>query len=35
MQSIDLTLIKMITDHYYIKRDAILNKIGFQGRHFL
>ncbi|HDZ5339145.1 TPA: DUF1882 domain-containing protein [Campylobacter fetus] len=34
MQSIDLTLIKMITDHYYIKRDAILNKIEYKGRHF-
>lgn len=34
MQSIDLTLIKMITDHYFIKRDTILQKIEYKGRYF-
>lgn len=32
MQGIDTTLIKMLTDHYYIKRDTIVNKIEFKGR---
>lgn len=34
MQSIDISLIKMITDHYYIKRDSIVQKIDFKGRTF-
>ncbi|BCX79767.1 DUF1882 domain-containing protein [Campylobacter sp. 19-13652] len=32
MQGIDTTLIKMLTDHYYIKRDTIVNKLEFKGR---
>lgn len=32
MQNIDVTLIKMITDHYYVKRDTIVNKLEFKGR---
>ncbi|WP_169763461.1 DUF1882 domain-containing protein [Campylobacter mucosalis] len=34
MQSIDTALIKMITDHYYIKRDTIVNKIEYKGKTF-
>lgn len=34
MLSSDLTLIKMITDHYYIKRDKIVNRIEHNGRIF-
>ncbi|MCR4941553.1 MAG: DUF1882 domain-containing protein [Campylobacter sp.] len=34
MQSIDTTLIKMITDHYFIKRDHVVNKLEFRGRLF-
>ncbi|QKG28858.1 MULTISPECIES: DUF1882 domain-containing protein [unclassified Campylobacter] len=34
MQSIDTALIKMITNHYYIKRDSIVNKIEYKGRVF-
>ncbi|AII15019.1 hypothetical protein (DUF1882 domain) [Campylobacter iguaniorum] len=34
MQSTDLTLIKMITSHYFIKRDTIVNKIEYKGRYF-
>lgn len=34
MQQIDTALIKMITDHYWIKRDTIVNKIELKGRTF-
>ncbi|MGG7073843.1 DUF1882 domain-containing protein [Campylobacter sp. 9BO] len=34
MQSIDTALIKMITTHYYIKRDSIVNKIEYKGKLF-
>jgi len=34
MTAMDLKLIKMITDHYWIKRDAVVDKISFKGRTF-
>ena len=34
MYNIDVSLIKMLTDHYWIKRDAIVQKIDFNGRVF-
>lgn len=34
MQSIDTSLIKMVTSHYYIKRDSIVNKIEHKGKIF-
>jgi len=34
MYNVDITLIKMITDHYYIKRDKIVNKINYKNRLF-
>ncbi len=34
MQSIETALIKMITTHYYIKRDAIVSKIEYKGKLF-
>lgn len=34
MQSIDTSLIKIITTHYYIKRDTIVNKIEYKGKMF-
>ncbi|OQX72916.1 MAG: ABC transporter [Campylobacteraceae bacterium 4484_4] len=34
MYSVDISLIKMVTDHYWIKRDRIVNKISFKGRTF-
>ena len=34
MQSIDTSLIKIITTHYYIKRDTIVNKIEYKGKIF-
>ncbi len=30
----DLNLIKMVTDHYWIKRDEVVDKIIFKGRTF-
>ncbi|NDJ26679.1 DUF1882 domain-containing protein [Campylobacter sp. MIT 12-5580] len=30
----DLSLIKMISDHYFIKRDKIINKFEHRGRYF-
>ena len=30
----DLSLIKMVGDHYFIKRDKIVNKFTFRGRYF-
>lgn len=32
MQAIDTSLIKMVTDHYWIKRPSIVQKIDFKGR---
>ncbi len=32
MYNIDVSLIKMLTDHYWIKRDNIVQKIDFSGR---
>lgn len=34
MNFIDLKLIKMITDHYYVKQDKAINKIQHNGRIF-
>ncbi len=34
MTAADLNLIKMVTDHYWIKRDAVVEKIIFKGRTF-
>lgn len=34
MQNIDMSLIKMVNSHYYIKRDTIVNKIDYNGRIF-
>ncbi len=34
MNPTDLKLIKMITDHYWIKRDEVVSKIEFNGRTF-
>ncbi|MBR8462431.1 DUF1882 domain-containing protein [Campylobacter sp. faydin G-24] len=34
MQSIDTALIKIITTHYYIKRDTIVNKLEYKGKLF-
>lgn len=32
MYNLDVSLIKMLTDHYWIKRDNIVQKIDFNGR---
>ncbi len=34
MTAMDLSLIKMITSHYWIKRDEVVDKITFKGRTF-
>lgn len=34
MTSMDMKLIKMISDHYWIKHDTVVNKIDFKGRTF-
>ncbi len=34
MTAMDLKLIKMITDHYWIKRDTVVDRINFKGRTF-
>jgi len=34
MYNVDITLIKMITDHYYVKRDKIVKKINYKNRLF-
>jgi hypothetical protein len=34
MFNVDITLIKMVTDHYFIKRDTIVNKVNHKGRLF-
>ncbi len=32
MYNVDVTLIKIVTDHYYIKRDKIVNKVTHKGK---
>ena len=34
MTAMDLKLIKMVSDHYWIKRDTVVNKLNFKGRTF-
>jgi len=34
MYNVDISLIKMLTDHYFIKRDRIVNKINYKNRLF-
>ena len=34
MYNVDVTLIKMITSHYFIKRDKIVNKLSHKNRLF-
>ena len=34
MYNIDVSSIKMLTDHYWIKRDSIVQKVDFNGRVF-
>jgi len=34
MYNIDVSLIKMISDHYWIQRDTIVQKLDFNGRVF-
>lgn len=34
MTSMDMKLIKMISDHYWLKHDNVVNKIDFKGRTF-
>jgi len=34
MTSMDLKLIKMVTDHYWLKNDNVVDKIAFKGRTF-
>jgi hypothetical protein len=34
MTAMDLKLIKMVSDHYWIKNDSVVNKISFKGRTF-
>lgn len=34
MYSVDTKLIKMITDHYWIQKDSVIDKISFKGRTF-
>jgi len=34
MTAMDLKLIKIVSDHYWIKRDSVVNKISFRGRTF-
>jgi len=34
MTSMDLKLIKMVSDHYWIKRDTVVEKLSFKGRTF-
>ena len=34
MYNIDVSLIKMVSDHYWIKRDTIVQKVDFNGRVF-
>jgi hypothetical protein len=34
MTAMDLKLIKIVSDHYWIKRDSVVDKISFKGRTF-
>lgn len=34
MTAMDLKLIKIVSDHYWIKQDSVVNKIQFKGRTF-
>ena len=34
MTAMDMKLIKMVSDHYWIKRDTVVNKISYKGRTF-
>ncbi len=34
MTAMDMKLIKIVSDHYWIKRDAVVNKLSFKGRTF-
>lgn len=34
MYNVDISLIKMVTDHYWIKQDKIINKINYKGKMF-
>ncbi|MCH5336753.1 MAG: DUF1882 domain-containing protein, partial [Campylobacter sp.] len=34
ISDMDLSLIKMVSDHYYIKRDKIVKKCELRGRYF-
>ncbi|MBD3799271.1 MAG: DUF1882 domain-containing protein [Epsilonproteobacteria bacterium] len=34
MTSMDMKLIKMLTDHYWLKHDTVVNKLDFKGRTF-
>jgi hypothetical protein len=34
MYNVDVSLIKIVTDHYYIKQDKIVNKINYKGKMF-
>jgi hypothetical protein len=32
MTAMDLKLIKIVNDHYWVKKDTVVNKISFKGR---
>jgi hypothetical protein len=34
MTAMDLKLIKMVTDHYWLKHDSVVDKIAYKGRTF-
>ena len=34
MTAMDMKLIKMLNDHYWLKSDKVVNKISFKGRTF-
>jgi hypothetical protein len=34
MTAMDLKLIKIVSDHYWIKRDSVVSKISYKGRTF-
>gem|GEM_PF-3933223 len=34
MTSMDLKLIKMVSDHYWVKQDTVVDKLSFKGRTF-
>ena len=35
MTEMDLKLIKILTDHYWVKRDRMVNKLEHSGKTFL